>query len=357
MSVENVVTGNYLGTSPSSLPDNQNSGVILSKGANLNTIGPDNIIARNAQYGIWVRHDSTQFNTITKNQIFDNGISPIFIDTSSWIKLEAPIISFIDLEGIHGFTVPQGNVEIFYGDQSAARSFLGSSVADETGAFHVTALVDSPSVVATVTDTLGTTSELSNTRTVPMELSELKALLLDDNRIHLQWVTLSEQNNFGFYVQQSSDNQSWQDVGFVAGQGTRNAAFQYDFFDSPGEFTKLCYRLRQIDFEGNESLSESITIIAPPPPEFELSAPFPNPFNASTSISFKLNHDLNVILKIMNLQGATVTTLVEENLTVGDHHVTWNGTDDSGRPVASGIYLIHIIAGNQKNTRKIIFTK
>jgi len=74
--------------------------------------------------------------------------------------------------------------------------------------------------------------------------------------------------------------------------------------------------------------------------EFALKGNYPNPFNPVTSIEFSLKHQAKIRLEIFDLLGRKVQTLVEGELSAGPHMVQWRGNDQSGRPVASGIYFI-----------------
>ncbi len=85
---------------------------------------------------------------------------------------------------------------------------------------------------------------------------------------------------------------------------------------------------------------------------------YPNPFNPSTTIRFSLaEKDANVQLNIYNLKGQKVRTLVKGALDKGNHQVVWNGTDDSGRKVAGGIYIYRLMSGKYSATRKMIMLK
>ena len=86
---------------------------------------------------------------------------------------------------------------------------------------------------------------------------------------------------------------------------------------------------------------------------------FPNPFNPSTTISF-LTKELteNTELAIYNMKGQKVKQLVSDKLSAGQHSVIWNGTDDSGKPVSSGVYFYKLKVGaNYTHTRKMILMK
>jgi hypothetical protein len=80
------------------------------------------------------------------------------------------------------------------------------------------------------------------------------------------------------------------------------------------------------------------------PEEFSLSQNYPNPFNPSTSIEFSVPVDANVTLKIYNMLGEVVTTLVNEEVSAGHYSSVWNGADDNGFQLSSGIYFYEMKA-------------
>ena len=85
---------------------------------------------------------------------------------------------------------------------------------------------------------------------------------------------------------------------------------------------------------------------------------FPNPFNPETSISFSLIESaVNTEISVYNSKGQKIKTLVNEMLPVGNHSVIWNGNDDSGEPVSSGIYFYKLEAGDFNQTRKMLLLK
>jgi len=93
------------------------------------------------------------------------------------------------------------------------------------------------------------------------------------------------------------------------------------------------------------------------PEEFTLNPNYPNPFNPQTNISFALPIDSRVSLKIYNLSGQLVKTLLDNNLSAGTYTVTWDGTNSSEERVASGIYFYKLTAGNYSQTRKMCLVK
>jgi subtilisin family serine protease len=119
------------------------------------------------------------------------------------------------------------------------------------------------------------------------------------------------------------------------------------------------------------------------PSRFILSQNYPNPFNPSTTICFELNPENNVTvtslspekrsgsleqqtgqlssipvsLRVYNIRGELVKTLLEENLTPGRYQLTWDGTDQNGEKVASGVYLYNLRTPQSQTSRKMILLK
>ncbi len=92
-------------------------------------------------------------------------------------------------------------------------------------------------------------------------------------------------------------------------------------------------------------------------PGIFLSQNFPNPFNPETQIAFSLKNRTQVSLQIYNLRGQKVRTLVNSVYPTGQNKVTWNGTDDNGNQVPSGIYLYRMDADKQTQTKKMVLLK
>jgi hypothetical protein len=84
---------------------------------------------------------------------------------------------------------------------------------------------------------------------------------------------------------------------------------------------------------------------------------YPNPFNAGTVISYSLKRDCHVEVVITNILGQAVATVVDTYQTAGNQSVTWNGTDQHGQPVASGIYFYRVQAGTDSQIRKMVLLR
>ena len=90
------------------------------------------------------------------------------------------------------------------------------------------------------------------------------------------------------------------------------------------------------------------------PQQFELYQNYPNPFNSTTAIRFQLPHATQISLKIYNIRGEEIRSVIAQRMLPGVQQLEWDGTDNAGRGVASGIYIYQLIAGDNKQVNKMI---
>ena len=93
------------------------------------------------------------------------------------------------------------------------------------------------------------------------------------------------------------------------------------------------------------------------PSGYEIHQNAPNPFNAETTIQYSIPRDGPVRLDIRNLAGQKVASLVDGAETAGDHSASWDGRDERGRDLGSGVYLYSLQAGNRIETRKLLLLR
>ena len=93
------------------------------------------------------------------------------------------------------------------------------------------------------------------------------------------------------------------------------------------------------------------------PERFELSQNYPNPFNPGTAVRFELPRRSVVTVRVHNLLGQLVKTLVDADYPAGEHSVYWDGKDDLGRPVASGVYFCRVNACEAVETKKMLLIR
>jgi len=93
------------------------------------------------------------------------------------------------------------------------------------------------------------------------------------------------------------------------------------------------------------------------PTSFELLHNYPNPFNSRTKIRFKVSHNPFVILKIINMSGQEVRILLKEEKLAGSYEVIWDGKDNCGKPVSSGIYIYQLISQDFSKAHKMMLLR
>ncbi|MFQ5639417.1 MAG: FG-GAP-like repeat-containing protein [bacterium] len=127
----------------------------------------------------------------------------------------------------------------------------------------------------------------------------------------------------------------------------------YSFFFEQNSLT------REFDvIIGTETYSEkSDDLLHNTPKEFFLSQNFPNPFNAGTSLNYKISISTKVVVKVLNLLGQEVKTLVNKNQAPGSYRIHWDGTSNNGFDASSGVYVIKLQAGAFQQVRKVILVR
>ena len=187
---------------------------------------------------------------------------------------------------------------------------------------------------------------------LPVELISFNSSV-NDRDVTLNWTTSSELNNSGFDIERNSDNTDWIKAGFVNGSGTSNAPVNYSFTDKNLTSGKYKYRLKQIDFNGNfqyYELPEEVSIGVPD--KYSLEQNYPNPFNPVTNLEFGISELGLVKLKIYDVTGREVVTLVNEIKEPGYYKIKFKAGN-----LASGVYFYRMTAGDFSAVKKFIVLK
>lgn len=172
---------------------------------------------------------------------------------------------------------------------------------------------------------------------VPVELTSFAANVFG-NDVKLVWKTATETNNSGFEIQRSNGGE-FKTIDFVNGHGTTTQPQTYNYTDKNLQSGKYSYRLKQIDFDGKSEYSSVVEVEVLGPKEFSLEQNYPNPFNPTTTINFSLAADSKVTLKVFNILGQELMTLLNGNFTAGNHKIDFDGSS-----LNSGVYLYRIDA-------------
>ncbi len=194
---------------------------------------------------------------------------------------------------------------------------------------------------------------------LPIQLGNFTGTMLDQQKVRLNWTTLSEISNYGFEVQKSGTLTSQYRTipnSFIPGHGTTNEPRHYSWIDSAATPGERYYRLKQIDLNGSVHYSDGIRVEANTtvsgnrtPTAFSLDQNYPNPFNPVTTIAYAIPKQITVRLEVYNLLGHRVALLVDKVQTAGFYSEKFDGGS-----LASGVYFYRLQAGSFVQTRKLM---
>jgi hypothetical protein len=175
--------------------------------------------------------------------------------------------------------------------------------------------------------------------------------------VELSWRVETETDNAGFKVFRNGD-----EIAFVESQGNSESPRTYTWIDrSVTAGVTYTYTIADIDLDGRENMQDfeatATPMAADVPTSYSLSQNYPNPFNADTHIEFTLANSGQTTLKIYNTTGQLVRTLVDGHLDAKMHKVRWDGRNESGQLIASGIYFYRLNSGNFVDTKKMSFLR
>lgn len=168
-----------------------------------------------------------------------------------------------------------------------------------------------------------------------------------DNAINLKWSTASENNNKGFELQRSINGAKYLAINFVKGTGNSNTTKSYSFTDLLGTTGSICYRLKQIDFDGASTYSKVSCVNIETVKTTEVITT-PNPFNTSLNIKYNSLNEGSANMQIIDMLGKThqntnmIVNKGENTLTI----------DTEALPL--GIYFIRITNGTEVTTQRIV---
>ncbi len=193
---------------------------------------------------------------------------------------------------------------------------------------------------------------------LPVELSSFD-YKVKNNNVFLTWNTVTETNNMGFEIQRKdSKHGEFSKISFVKGFGSSEEPHLYKFVDTILEPGTYYYRLKQINLDGTFEYSKTLEVVTTTPKYIELHQNYPNPFNPITAINYELPQSGHITLEVFNLNGEKIKVLKNAVQTAGTHHAIWDGTNNYGQSVSSGIYICHMeFSGTSDVSGKKYFVK
>ncbi len=197
---------------------------------------------------------------------------------------------------------------------------------------------------------------------LPVQISSFTGTYINANSVQLNWTTISEVNNYGFFVERRSANQHTfieLPSSFIPGHGTTITPQQYTYTDNLASGETWYYRLRQVDLDGSVHYTDEIlvsivtSVPGEVPAEFNLHQNYPNPFNPSTTIRFSVETQGLAALTMYNLLGQELTTLFSGN--VEPRNIYTVQLDASTLP--TGTYFYRLKSNGKTSLRKMVLLK
>ncbi len=196
------------------------------------------------------------------------------------------------------------------------------------------------------------------TAPLPVQLVNFTGSVINQQgHIRLNWRTLTETNNYGFFVQKSLNGQleTYQTISeLIPGHGTTLEPQNYTWTDVNPAAGTWYYRLKQVDLDGSVYYTEGIIPSGPTgvkekslPTEFGLNQNYPNPFNPTTNIEYALPRESNVKIEVYNLIGQRMATLLDAVRPAGVHSLKFDA-----KGFSSGLYFYRMTADGNVNLMK-----
>lgn len=197
---------------------------------------------------------------------------------------------------------------------------------------------------------------------LPIQLAGFTASMTRGNSVRLDWLTLTETNNYGFYVQTSvGPARGFVTIpgSFVSGHGTTVEQHAYAYTHTPAGPGTWYYRLQQVDANGSMGYTEAVRVSVTTDVRgenregFALFQNYPNPFNPGTVIQFHLAKATRVSLVVYTVLGSEIRTILSDaEMGSGLHRLS---VDGAGLP--SGIYLYRLSTPERTETRSMVLLK
>ncbi|WP_179862141.1 DUF4397 domain-containing protein [Longibacter salinarum] len=187
---------------------------------------------------------------------------------------------------------------------------------------------------------------------LPVEFGAFTASI-DGNDVVLNWTTLSETNNAGFDIQQKFAGSGFRSVGQVEGQGTTSEPTEYAFRVTDLESGTHQFRLRQVDIDGVESFSSTVTATINLTERYTLSSVAPNPVTSKATATLQVKTAQPVTVELYDLLGRRVSTLFSGSMS-GQETRTLS-VDASSLP--SGVYFLRVQGEQFDGVQRFVVTR
>ncbi len=206
-------------------------------------------------------------------------------------------------------------------------------------------------------------------QTLPVELSSFSAVVTAQNFVRLNWTSESETNLAGYYVYRSEVDELSTALLVSPLIPATNGSVQHSYTFQDAEVilhSQYCYWLQSMEYDGGMDYHGPIRILVnpggdpdAPPVVFHtgLHSIFPNPFNPVANLAYGLAEPATVKLTIYNVKGQSVRAYSQTHAVAGNYILVFEGRDDRGKSLSSGVYYVVMQVGKEKFMRKMALLK
>jgi hypothetical protein len=193
---------------------------------------------------------------------------------------------------------------------------------------------------------------------LPVQMTGFTAQATSREGVTLNWITESETNSAGFHIWRGeSENAISLRVtsALIPSHGNSSSRNEYTFTDRDAHGKTFWYKIEEVSHDGQSQFLGPIAVEAamPLPEQFSVSRNYPNPFNPETTVHYELPEDASVSVRVFDLMGREVKTLTDGHVSAGRYDAKWDGTNQFGNAVSSGMYFIRVQAGEFSAVRKM----
>jgi len=196
---------------------------------------------------------------------------------------------------------------------------------------------------------------------LPVELASFSATS-KTAAVNLSWITSSEIENLGFIIerrisssQAESRDKTWITIAtyktnpVLEGQSSTTRETNYVYSDKDVDVgVSYDYRLSDVDYQGQVTTHDAISILVKTddldlrPGSFSVKSVYSNPFNPDITLSYSLTREMSLSVTILDIKGREIASLHNHQAVAGEHHLSWNGSNNSGIQMNSGLYFFNI---------------
>jgi len=198
---------------------------------------------------------------------------------------------------------------------------------------------------------------------LPILMSNMYTEVSAEKGVTIFWNTESEVNTAGYYVWRKAEEAAEYMIvttDIIPSIGTGSSGNRYSYSDiNVKEGIRYYYKIQELSLSGESSFFGPIEVMGVDviPQTFNLEANYPNPFNPETTFWYDVPEESQVTIKVYSLLGREVTTLFDGYKPAGRFELKWDGRDELGERVSSGIYILRMQAGTFSKVRKMTLVR